>query len=523
MCRSPLILSTLLLAMIPHLADAATLHVPADQPTIQAAIDAAASGDSILIAAGTYTDHDDTFLSLTNKSLSIIGAGSSQTMIQRITSSSTPVLRIQGGDGESLVEGLTLNGAGTPYLKFAVNISGQGAVFRDFVVEGFTYGSPPFDALYSDSYAFKASDVGPLRFIDCRFSGNLSSGSTISIVNSISSPVLFENVDFIGNLVHVGTVSLIECEAVFEDCRFFDNTAEISYFQLEEWITYYPGKAAALYLNKSAVDLSACVFARNRAYGASDSPPSSGWGAIVARSYPDESLELTIEGCTFWRNWAEVVDVPMGAAITVVGEGASHMEIRRTIIADSFGGGGIYVEAVGSQALECNDICGNTDGDYLGVIPDPTGTNGNISTDPLFCDAENWDYTLFNNSPCLPANNDCGLLMGALGQGCHDGTPAEEPPLPASHALFQNHPNPFNPTTTIAFALPEAARVDLSVFDVTGRRVATLLDDDPREAGAHGVIWRGSDDAGRALAGGVYFYRLQAGDYLATKKMLLLK
>ncbi|RMI04697.1 MAG: T9SS C-terminal target domain-containing protein, partial [Calditrichaeota bacterium] len=83
-------------------------------------------------------------------------------------------------------------------------------------------------------------------------------------------------------------------------------------------------------------------------------------------------------------------------------------------------------------------------------------------------------------------------------------------------------PNPFNPTTTIAFHLPHVSRITLHVFDVTGRRVRTLVNG-KLPAGAHRVVWDGTDDGGRAVAGGVYFYRLQAGDFVATRKMLLIK
>ncbi len=93
---------------------------------------------------------------------------------------------------------------------------------------------------------------------------------------------------------------------------------------------------------------------------------------------------------------------------------------------------------------------------------------------------------------------------------------------PESFILDQNFPNPFNPTTTIAFHLPHVSRITLHVFDVTGRRVRTLVNG-KLPAGAHRVVWDGTDDGGRAVAGGVYFYRLQAGDFVATRKMLLIK
>ena len=93
---------------------------------------------------------------------------------------------------------------------------------------------------------------------------------------------------------------------------------------------------------------------------------------------------------------------------------------------------------------------------------------------------------------------------------------------PAAFTLATNFPNPFNPKTTIRFTLPAAAAAELTVFDVEGRRVATLLAG-RLEAGAHSVDWDGRDAAGHDAAAGVYLYRLRVGEQLETRRMLLLK
>ncbi|MEZ4700752.1 MAG: FG-GAP-like repeat-containing protein [Rhodothermales bacterium] len=94
--------------------------------------------------------------------------------------------------------------------------------------------------------------------------------------------------------------------------------------------------------------------------------------------------------------------------------------------------------------------------------------------------------------------------------------------LPTEFALEGNYPNPFNPTTTIRFALPEAAPVRLEVYDAMGRRIATLLDSS-LEAGRHEAMWDGRTDAGVTVASGVYLYRIDAGSFSAVKSMLLVK
>lgn len=92
----------------------------------------------------------------------------------------------------------------------------------------------------------------------------------------------------------------------------------------------------------------------------------------------------------------------------------------------------------------------------------------------------------------------------------------------ARFALAQNAPNPFNPATVIAFELARPSHVRLEVFDVAGARVAVVADG-PLPAGRHARTWRGADDAGRAVASGVYFYRLTSDEGVLTRRMLLLR
>ena len=94
--------------------------------------------------------------------------------------------------------------------------------------------------------------------------------------------------------------------------------------------------------------------------------------------------------------------------------------------------------------------------------------------------------------------------------------------LPARVTLGRNVPNPFNPATEIAFSLPRAGRVRLEVFDVSGRKVRTLVDG-RLETGAYTIMWRGENDRGARTSSGTYFYRLDADGEVLTRKMTLLK
>lgn len=93
---------------------------------------------------------------------------------------------------------------------------------------------------------------------------------------------------------------------------------------------------------------------------------------------------------------------------------------------------------------------------------------------------------------------------------------------PAPIALEQNFPNPFNPTTTIAYAVASARPVRLAVYSITGREVVTLVDGEVA-AGRHEIDWDGRDRRGQAVSSGAYLYRLTAGDAELTRKILLLK
>lgn len=101
-------------------------------------------------------------------------------------------------------------------------------------------------------------------------------------------------------------------------------------------------------------------------------------------------------------------------------------------------------------------------------------------------------------------------------------TGIEDETAPNKFELLDNYPNPFNPQTNISFKLPEAAHVQINVYDVLGRFVETLLNERV-EAGTHTVPWKAASKSGRELSTGVYFYQIKAGDFNQVKKMMFLK
>jgi hypothetical protein len=86
--------------------------------------------------------------------------------------------------------------------------------------------------------------------------------------------------------------------------------------------------------------------------------------------------------------------------------------------------------------------------------------------------------------------------------------------------LEQNYPNPFNPETTLSFHLPESAQTHMILYDVTGKKIRTLIDR-TMEAGSHSIVWDGKDDQNRPVCSGVYLLRMKAGDYEKTRRLLL--
>jgi hypothetical protein len=210
--------------------------------------------------------------------------------------------------------------------------------------------------------------------------------------------------------------------------------------------------------------------------------------------------------------------------------------ITNTILwGDSAGAADEIFQENGVPSVSYCDIAG----DWPGV--------GNIGIDPSFRSPSTGDYHLRSiacggdaDSPGIDAgdptyldlilNCSWGLGtvtsdMGAYGGGdsslieIDDGYTG----IPDAFVLSQNYPNPFNAHTTIAYSLSEDAAVTLRVYSVTGQLVRTLVDAEPQPVGWHRASWDGTDERGRAVSTGVYFYRISAGERRESKVMILAK
>jgi photosystem II stability/assembly factor-like uncharacterized protein len=170
------------------------------------------------------------------------------------------------------------------------------------------------------------------------------------------------------------------------------------------------------------------------------------------------------------------------------------------------------VEGVGLSGLP-GDPETDTGGYYSAIVP--YGWSGRVTpTDTCVFDPEYRDYDSVTSDQTYQSYvEDC------FSQGVDDD---KENQVPKEYQLFQNHPNPFNPETEIAFGLPKAGFVTLKVYNILGQEVTALVDRN-MSAGRYRVTWNGTDRSGRVVSSGVYFYRMQSEDFVQTRRMLLLK
>ena len=174
----------------------------------------------------------------------------------------------------------------------------------------------------------------------------------------------------------------------FSACTFVDNTAG--------------SRGGVFYGYNIALNAVDCLMKSNDA-------TVSGGAVTLINNWPS-----SMSGCTIVQNGAAT-----GGGISC--EAAGQLSVSNTLISLSTSGGGAAVDGNSTLTFSCSDIFGNGGGDWLGALAAQNGTNGNFSLDPFFCEPSTMDFTLGENSPCLPGqhpNGDqCGRI-GAFGEGC---------------------------------------------------------------------------------------------------------
>lgn len=280
------------------------------------------------------------------------------------------------------------------------------------------------------------------------------------------------------------------------NCRFEGNSA--------------PRGGAVATLDYGVLELRGCLFVGNSA---------TEGGAI----YFDCPSQFHVGHCTLVDNAAE-----RGAGIFLLTAGYTEGSIANFLVAFNRKSDGIFWDGGGALEVSCTDLFGNEGGNWIGSVAVFAGLNGNFELDPLFCGAQNPDepYTLEVGSPCGAAQNpECGLV-GVFGEGCGVTAIAAGEELPRTVRLRTCFPNPVRlaqPSTTLRYELDTPTRVDLRVFDATGRLVRVLVRGEQMPAGNREAVWNGRDDAGRAVSAGVYFVCLQASGVRDTGRVTLVK
>ncbi len=234
----------------------------------------------------------------------------------------------------------------------------------------------------------------------------------------------------------------------------------------------------------------------------------------------DRGASLIIRNCTITGNSSSGQSLIKSSRFVgqPKGSGYSNLTVQNTIVWGNIAAK--QIDNVNGQATVTYSDIQQESGVFAGT--------GNINADPLFIDPGTDRMRLHSTSPCRDAGDPASPLdpdgsRADMGARPFDPTlTVESPRVPLRFLVMQNAPNPFNPSTTIRFTLPEAGHVTLAVYDINGRLVRMLVGQ-TLLPGHHEGVWDGYDAVGRAVASGVYVYRLTAKQGVVTKRMVLVR
>ena len=499
------------------------LVVPDDFPTIQAALDAAAGGDSVMIRAGTYAEA----LTLAGKDLTVFGESRAEATVvtgsqaRRVLDLGAGVtlgtvlsdLTFRDGAGVDRGAGIRLEGGASPTIRrcrFVANVAFCWTC--DTYGGGLAAGSGSIpvieDCLFSDN-STQIFDLWTYGSGGAIYAG---SGSNLTIRRSTfrgNVAVAFEGGP--GGAIFVSTAGV----ASVEECTFDGNGAGGGAGIFSEGIvevlrsTFTANQASygtGIFCRGTFL-LAENILFDNECFGASESG-----GTVLV----DGSGHVRRNTIAFNRGSCPDAGI--------VAWSMAGLAIANNIVAMN-GGIGMVIEAPVPGTFACNDVWGNERGgapaNYCGGCPDLTGIDGNISRDPLFCDGPDRDLRLHLDSPCAPGAGACGLI-GALGEGCGVSAVAGTEPGPAAGLVVDPRQNPAAPPITIAFTLAAGGAVRLRIHDAAGRAVVSL-GGGALAPGRHEVVWDGRTAGGRPAAAGVYFVELEAVGERRSERLVLIR
>jgi len=394
--------------------EGAALHVPSDYPTIQDAMTAATSGDSVLVAPGTYTNCDGgpclPHVVVMKTGVSLVSEGGPEVTVLRVDTPAGGLSGIRGagiGSAGVLVKGFTVTGT-APGYGGAAFVTSQNVAVEDCRFLDLAGGLELGAGIFANGTSIS------VRSCEFRHCEATLEGAGLDVINGSAAVenCLFEECVRGG----AALIGLSTSTAVVRDCVFRNNTENAALIVLEMRTTEISGNVFVG--NTSPRNATAVVAALDDRSGLTTrlehnlflaNTTTAQIGTVTWNS------DGTIRGNTFYGNSAGE-----GSAVRDLRPVGTTTTVSNNIFAANTGSPAYWVQTVAPQS-SCNDFWSNPGGDHFNYVPDPTDK----FVDPLFCDPVTWDLTLEAGSPCLPANSGgCGQI-GAFGQGC--GTVAVEP------------------------------------------------------------------------------------------------
>jgi hypothetical protein len=514
------IIVTILIWMMAASSSATIINIPADWPTIQQGINATVPGDTVLVQPGTYYEN----INFSGRNIVLgslyLTSGDESYISSTIICGHTGVTVIfDSGSYYSKLTGFTVTAHPPGPIQGITCFNSRPTIYRNIIIN--------YDILpsgYNGAAIYCSNDARPI------ISHNIIENNCARLGGAIycrdSNPLIYGNV-IVDNVANGGG-------GIFSS---YSQSLIIGNFISGNLSN--EGGGIELYGDSGSVIINNLI--HNNTAGL-------GGGIILGRrsSFP------IIKNNIIAGNYAG----HQGGGI-YIGSHCHHLFIENNTIFNNYAdtGGGIaywnyYISLIknmilwGNSAIEGPEIYTYHSGHIAVKFSDIEGGwpgEGNIDVDPLFRDPDNGDFHLMSiacgdtlDSPCIDAGDpdildsllDCswGLGgprsdMGAYGGGDSliTGIFDNMPSIPDRFMLLQNYPNPFNAQTTIRFILPEPQDVELTVYDLLGRRVEILLDE-YRQAGVHAVRFDASD-----YPSGIFFARLETENATKSIKMLLLK